>query len=401
MHAKLGLYYHIPFCTRLCHYCDFVKTAKHEEALQSDYLRALARRSDEWLSAWTSAHPGHPGLSSVFFGGGTPSLIDAAYRPLFSSFRPYLKDGAEISLEANPEHISPEKLQIWSELGFNRISLGIQSFQAAGLRFLTREHSPEDAMAAAAASCRHFKSVNIDLIYGWDGQTEAQWSTDLEAALSLGVQHLSLYSLTYEGRTPLARRVQRGVLIPAPDERLEAFYQIACERLAAAGMVHEEVSNWARPGFLTVHNSLYWHGGSYIGLGSGAHSYLESEGPWGQRWKQDANWRRFAAGDEGAAMARSLPELLALKEYQIEDDRDRDAWILEVVSSGLRSQLGINLDALCRKTGYILQPRPAVVRAFEQGLLRLSPDGQLTLIEAEWYRETSWALEVSLSMRAK
>lgn len=397
--TPFGLYFHIPFCTRLCHYCDFVKTAWHEEELQENYIRALALRTQQWLEVCHRSLAGHQGLDSVFFGGGTPSLLDRGYAPLFELLKPSLKAEAEVSLEANPEHISDEKLRIWTELGFNRISLGVQSFQPEGLRFLTREHTPETAADAVAASMRKFKSVNIDLIYGWEGQTETSWLADIEQALALGVQHLSLYSLTFEGRTPMARRVQRGVLEPSSDERLEAYYRIACERLAAAGMVHEEVSNWAYPGFQSRHNSIYWHGGSYVGLGSGAHSYLDSQGPWGERWHQDSSWRRFATLEASSPKDLSLQALLAEKEYAIESGRDAEVWILEIVSSGLRSLKGINLGAICRRTGYILQPRPAVATALEQGLLRLNPEGQLTLVEAEWYRETRWALEVSLSLR--
>ena len=400
MPGKIGLYYHIPFCTRLCHYCDFVKTAWYEEGLQLNYLRALEMRTEAWLKAWRRQEPKHPGFSSVFFGGGTPSLIDRGYEGLFRTFRSSLLADAEVSLEANPEHITEEKLKVWSELGFNRLSLGVQSFQTAGLKFLTREHSPEDAAAAVAASRTVFTSLNIDLIYGWPGQTEQLWLEDIEQALTLGATHLSLYSLTYEGRTPFARRVQRGVLTPADDTHLERLYLLACERLKAAGMLHEEISNWAYPPYLSRHNALYWHGESCIGIGSGSHSHISSLGPWGRRWKQDDAWRKFAAL-EGEVPDIALEEMTSLPEYTIETDRDGDAWVLETVSSGLRSLRGINLNALCTKTGYILQPRPAVASALASGLLQLTPDGQLTLTEAEWYRETRWALEVSLSLGAR
>lgn len=399
--ASLGLYYHIPFCSRLCHYCDFVKTALFSGEQQQAYLAALVKSTELWLEqraelAGTDAFA----FSSVFFGGGTPSLLAAEYAPLFAAFRPHLQTEAEITLEANPEHISAERLALWRELGINRLSLGVQSFQSAGLKFLTREHSPEQAVAAVRLARQYIQNVNIDLIYGWPGQSPALWREDLEQALGLGVQHLSLYSLTYEGQTPFARRVQRGVLEPAADEALLALYELACARLKTAGMVHEEVSNWALPGYESRHNALYWHGSSYLGIGAGAHSYLRDLGPWGLRWKVNSSWRGFSHvyAKEAGAGATSIRELLGRGGHELEEGRDAEALILEEVSSGLRTLKGVNLDALCKKTGYKWRPRPSLVQAFEQNWLSLDAGGQLRLTESEWFRETRWSLEVAMSL---
>ncbi len=399
--SGIGLYLHIPFCDRLCHYCDFVKTAWHEPADQMAYLRALSDRLLEFLRFWDSYSPSLPiRFDTLFFGGGTPSVFTDAYAPLFEILRPYLAPGAEITLEANPEHMQADRLKIWRDLGFNRLSLGVQSFDAAGLSFLTRTHTAAAALESVQLARESFRNLNIDLIYAWPGQTRKSWQRDLELALSLDLGHLSLYSLTFEGRTPLARRVQRGVLDPLADELQEQFYQDARLMLASKGWVHEEVSNWAKPGFETRHNALYWNGGSYLGIGAGAHSYLEQLGPWGLRFHQGPHWKSFARSRPEVAPL-SLQALLAGSEYEIEQDRDAQSWLLEHVSSGLRTARGINLAAICAKTGYSWAPNHVIKMALEMGQLSLDAQHQCRLNSDEWYRETRWALEMALSFVAE
>jgi oxygen-independent coproporphyrinogen-3 oxidase len=340
-------------------------------------------------------------VRTLFFGGGTPSLLDEAYAPLIESLRPWLRQDAEISLEANPEHVTNSRLAVWSGLGINRLSLGVQSFQAAGLKLLTREHSPEQAREAVHMAKAAIANVNIDLIYGWQDQGQGDWQADLDEALALQVQHLSLYTLTYEGRTPMARMHRRGVLEALPDDRLEAMYLMACKSLRNKGFTHEEVSNWHQPGFASVHNSIYWHSASYLGLGNGAHSFLnEYGGPWGMRWSQDPNLRWLHEGQQRLAFLSSLDELFAMPGLHKETERSASDWLLEIVSSGIRTNRGINLNAICVKTGYSFKPRPSIEQALRLGLMSLDSNGILTLKEEEWYRETSWALEASLSFIA-
>ncbi len=397
---SLGLYLHIPFCSRICHYCDFVKTARFAADDPASYVQMLQTYAQAWLRVLEREF-GSVELRTLFLGGGTPSLLDEAYRPLMQSLGPWLRADAEITLEANPEHVTPERVKIWSELGINRLSLGVQSFQARGLKFLTREHSPEKAREAVQLARSIIPNVNLDLIYGWQGQELGDWEADLYAATALDIQHLSLYTLTYEGRTPLARMHRRGVLDALTDERLESMYLMACQTLRAVGFAHEEVSNWHKPGFASVHNSIYWHSGSYLGLGNGAHSFLaESGGPWGVRWSQDPNLRLLQDGITRLDVASTLPFLLNMPGVHIENERGASEWLLEVVSSGLRTEKGINVNAICAKTGYNFRPRPSLEQAIRHGLMQLNADGILTLREEEWYRETGWALEVSLSFVA-
>jgi oxygen-independent coproporphyrinogen-3 oxidase len=317
------------------------------------------------------------------------------------SLRPWLHPDAEITLEANPEHVTAARVDLWAELGINRLSLGVQSFQERGLKFLTREHSPAKAREAVELARKAISNVNLDLIYGWQSQELKDWQDDLNAAMALDIQHLSLYTLTYEGRTPLARMHRRGVLDALPDERLESMYLMACQSLRAAGFAHEEVSNWHRPGFASVHNSIYWHSGSYCGLGNGAHSFLsEYGGRWGTRWSQDPHLRYLQEGQKLLHDRMTLDELLHMPGVHVETERDASEWLLEVVSSGLRTDKGINVNAICVRTGYNFRPRPSLEHALSQGLMQLDADGILTLREEEWYRETGWSLEVSLSFVA-
>ncbi|HET9239832.1 MAG TPA: radical SAM family heme chaperone HemW [Oligoflexus sp.] len=392
---SIGLYLHIPFCSRLCHYCDFVKTARFAADDPASYVRMLKAYADAWLPVLGLK------LRTVFLGGGTPSLLDEAYGPLMESLRSWLLPEAEITMEANPEHVTPERVKIWADLGINRLSLGVQSFQARGLKFLTREHSPERARDAAQLARSLIPNVNLDLIYGWQGQELSDWEADLHAATALDIQHLSLYTLTYEGRTPLARMHRRGVVDALTDERLESMYLMACDTLRAKGFEHEEVSNWHKPGFASVHNSIYWHAGSYIGLGNGAHSFLaEHGGPFGTRWSQDPNLRLMQDGQSQLVTRASLDDLLRMPGVHVETERGASEWLLETVSSGLRTGKGINVNAICARTGYNFRPRPSLDQALRQGLMQVDAAGILTLREEEWYRETGWALEVSLSFVA-
>jgi oxygen-independent coproporphyrinogen-3 oxidase len=392
----LGLYIHIPFCDRLCHYCDFVKTAWHAPEEQKAYIEALVRRFHGFLACPEFQNAKEIGFSSVFFGGGTPSVLDSAYEPLLEAIRPFLHDSAEMSLEANPEHVTGDRVKCWRDLGINRLSLGVQSLQEAGLRFLTRSHSPEIALQAIETARKFISNVNVDLIYAWPDQSLDQWLQDIEGTLAQGATHLSLYSLTFEGRTPLARRVQRGVLDPMAEEKQDSLFQAAREKLEEARWLHEEVSNWALPGHETFHNAIYWTGGGYLGLGAGAHSYVPFLGPWGLRFHQSGNWKKFLkeAPSEGKG---ELLDFLKQYQYEVEADRGAEAWIIEMVSSGLRTTYGINKDAICAKTGYSWAPRPVIKKAFEDGILVELPGGWCHLVPQEWYRETRWSLELAMS----
>lgn len=271
-HDPIGLYLHIPFCTAKCGYCDFNSYAGHEHMIPT-YGDTLLRDASLWAEATTGRS-----VETVFFGGGTPSLtpveqMEQILRGLERIFR--FEDGAEISLEANPGSLSTEYLRGLRGIGFNRLSIGVQSFDDEELVSLDRIHTGEEARSAyASARDAGFDNVNLDFIYGLSEQPLSKWQRTLEEALALAPEHLSLYALTIEEGTPLARDVARGrVSAPDPDMQAE-HYEWTEQRLARAGYEHYEISNWARPSRRCKHNLLYWQNREYLGLGAGAHSFL-------------------------------------------------------------------------------------------------------------------------------
>ncbi len=268
-----GLYVHIPFCATKCPYCDFNTYAGIESQMEP-YLAALRSEIDLW-----GAVLGGPRLDTVFFGGGTPSylppgslgmLLDAV-RGSFG-----LAVEAEITAEANPDDLCAEKLASLLEAGVNRLSIGVQSLDDDLLRLLGRRHSAREALEAfTTARSAGFDNVSIDLMYGLPDQTLEQWGATLATALGMRPSHISMYCLTLEGGTPMERDAAAG-RIPVPDGDLAAdMYLMAEVQTAEAGYRHYEISNWAIPGRESRHNLLYWRNRPFLGVGPGAHSYLD------------------------------------------------------------------------------------------------------------------------------
>ncbi len=267
-----AVYLHIPFCIHRCGYCDFNTYAGLEDLIPA-YTAALVHEIELVASSAGERLP----AQSIFFGGGTPSLLSGAQlasilRALEESF--HWLPGIEITLEANPGTLSLASLQEMRSLGVNRLSLGMQSAHPGELRLLERQHDyPQVVRAVSAARQAGFDNLNLDLIYGLPEQALSTWQRSLELALGLHPEHLSLYALTIEHGTPLKRWAKRG-LIPEPDPDLAAeMYEWADERLAAVGYEQYEISNWSRPGRACRHNLQYWRGLPYLGLGAGAHGY--------------------------------------------------------------------------------------------------------------------------------
>ena len=273
MTGSLSLYLHIPFCDHRCAYCDFNAYAGLDSLMPS-YTDALIGE----IGAW-SAELGSRPVGTVFLGGGTPSLLPLpllgrlteAIHACFS-----VAPDAEWSLEANPGTVDEAYFRGVRSLGLNRVSIGVQSFDDGELRRLDRIHDGTTAEAAyRAARAAGFANINLDLIFGLEGQTLSGWERNLRRAVALRPEHLSLYALTIEEGTPLAHRVSKG-LAPEPDADLQAdMYELAEDHLGAAGYEHYEISNWARPGYACRHNLVYWRDGDWLGMGAGAHSHLE------------------------------------------------------------------------------------------------------------------------------
>jgi oxygen-independent coproporphyrinogen-3 oxidase len=393
---KFGLYLHIPYCAAVCPYCDFAKTANFTGDVSTAYFSALKRQLELWLAASARAGLLKDGISSVFFGGGTPSLFAAELQPIMRLIASFLQPGAEVSLEANPDDLQAEKLAIWRDIGINRVSVGVQTFDAAGLKVLGRTHDGGMAADRVAAAMAVIPNLNVDLIYGWPGQTEASWAQDLSRVVAMGVPHLSLYCLTFEGKTPLGRQAQRGVVKPPPESPIVAAYEAARTLLHAEGYDHEEVSNWAKAGYSCAHNWLYWQDQSFIGVGAGAHGYLaDPQGP-GIRYAYPRNDRLFSKStlDVNGLVDATLDEVASGLGAEIDPDRDMDTWLIELLGSGLRTTRGIDFGtalARCRKKW---QPTLVAGEAVKTGILAFTTDGRLLLRSDEWFREAGWAVEV-------
>lgn len=382
--SAFGLYLHVPYCSRVCPYCDFAKTANFDEDLALAYLGRLDDELGLWLgdARVETLLQASGGFASVFFGGGTPSLFAPEYRELFARFRPLLRPGAEVSLEANPDDCSPQRLAAWKELGVTRLSLGVQTFEAAGLAQLGRSHTADGARDAIGRALAVFPNLNVDLIYGWSGQDLHAWDRDLKIVRDLGVPHLSLYTLTFEPRTPLGKRARRGLVAPLGDARVARYYELARQRLSEGGYDQDEVSNWAKPGATCRHNWIYWSDRPYLGIGAGAHGYLPAgDGP-GDRYAYGRNDRAFIKGEPAGSV-------------EAEAGRDEEAWLTEVVGSSLRTSRGVDLRTLEHRLGRSLRPSGLLTEGRNRGIISIDPvDGRLRLAPSEWFRENAWALEV-------
>lgn len=262
-----SIYVHWAFCPYVCPYCDFAKWAYDARAAER-YVRAL--------EAEIAAAPAFT-ATTVFYGGGTPNVYapDVLARVLATlRTRFHVAEDAEISTEANPDRELIGGFEVLRAAGFNRLSIGVQSFDAGELRALGRRHRAEDVVETVRrARAAGFGNVNIDLMFGVPGQTVASWERSLDAALALGVEHISTYGLTIEEGTPYARWQARDPGAFADDRREAELYQLAIDTLTAAGFEHYEISNFARPGYRCAHNAGYWRNGAYRGFGVGAASY--------------------------------------------------------------------------------------------------------------------------------
>lgn len=273
-----SVYIHIPFCQSRCIYCDFYSTTHIVK--QEQYVDCLIREMRSRLNEW----PLHDDLSlaraqtlSIYLGGGTPSTLPAPLlqhllKTVVELFPP--TQDAEITIEANPDDVTEQWVEMLKQTPVNRVSMGVQTFHDDLLHTLRRRHTAEHARHAVALLKKAgYHNLSIDLIYGLPGQTLEDWSNDIDAALSLGVPHLSAYSLMYEEGTPLMRLLEEGKVCEMSDDESWQCYDMLCKRLAQAGYEHYEISNFALPNHHSRHNSGYWEGTLYLGFGAGAHSY--------------------------------------------------------------------------------------------------------------------------------
>jgi oxygen-independent coproporphyrinogen-3 oxidase len=268
-----GLYVHIPFCFHKCHYCDFYSITRQTPERMTRFVDLLLREADLW-SAYGSIRP-----RTIFFGGGTPSLLPLAQmRRLIDGLKARfdLSRIEEWTIEVNPATAADDYCQMLREQGVDRLSFGAQSFNRDELKVLERHHDPEDVHRSTDIARRAgFKRLNLDLIYAIPGQSLESWSDSLDQTIALGTSHISAYNLTFEPNTPMAVKLRLGQLAHAPESLELEMFRHTRTRLAACAFAAYEVSNYAQPGQECLHNLIYWTGGNYVGLGSAAASHIE------------------------------------------------------------------------------------------------------------------------------
>ena len=340
---KFGLYLHVPFCSRRCDYCSFA-TWTDREHLIDQYLAACKTQAMKWA-------PELPAITSIFIGGGTPNLVPAELLMDVIAELPIATD-SEFTVECNPDLVNSDQLETYVKAGVNRISLGVQSMVPDVLASLGREHDPENVRSAVKKiRSAGITNVNFDLIYGARGETNEDWQTSLEKALSLEPNHLSTYALTVEPGTPLATDVERH-----PDDDDQADKYIEADRyLTDAGYSNYEISNWAQPNKESQHNLLYWNQEEYLGLGVAAHSHIGQKRFWSVRTPE-----RFISAISKSSSVEAGSEKL-----------DADDWALEGRQLALRTNTGVPEEFIPDGVRHLTQP------AELDGNLKLTAEGRL------------------------
>ncbi len=381
------LYVHVPFCVRRCSYCDF-SIAVRKRIPAGEYVDAVLWELEMVRAADPGAVPrGTPddALDTLYLGGGTPSLLpvdalaalltslrdafgatssrDASSVTSFRSCATSLRDDVEVTLEANPEDVTPEHASAWRRAGVNRVSLGAQSFDDRVLTWMHRSHDAA-RIGAAVRTLRGagIDNISLDLIFALPAELKRDWERDLEMAVSLRPEHLSLYGLTVEERTPLARWISRGAIVPPEEDEYAAEYLVAHARLAACGYRFYEVSNACHDGFRSRHNSAYWSGRPYLGLGPAAHSYDGRA----RRWNVPA-WHGYARAIAAGRSPVESEEILTPEQRE-----------LERVYLSLRTDAGLSLNSLHR-------PPPPFTAWLAAGWVQLQGE-RLTCTPQGWLR---------------
>jgi putative oxygen-independent coproporphyrinogen III oxidase len=367
-----GVYVHIPFCRHRCHYCDF-NTYEGQQDVHERYVAALVRQIE-------GASPGTRPATSVFFGGGTPTLLAPRWLGrVLQAVRDSIgvAPDAEITAEANPETVDQPTFAALLGQGFNRFSVGVQSLAPHVLRGLGREHSVAAALTAIrAARDAGVTDINLDLIYGSPWETPDDWRRSLQGTIAEEPDHISAYALTVEENTPLHTLVRTN-RVPDVDPDVQADrYEVADEMLAEAGYGRYEISNWARPDRASRHNTLYWSAGNYLGFGAGAHGHLDGFRFWGLRLP-----RHFITAVESGKITEEGSESLG--------DQERAG---EALMLGLRLTSGIEIAAFQRRFPGVLDSRAPALEQLEaaglicrqSGWLRLAPGEALRANEVLW-----------------
>ena len=348
------MYIHIPFCKQACHYCDFhfSTSMRKKDQLVDALCKELLLRKEEVSGE----------IETIYFGGGTPSLLTSEelqqiFDIIFTNFK--VAADAEITLEANPDDLSEEKLKMLAASPINRLSIGVQSFFEEDLRIMNRAHNAREAEESIKLAKQYFDNISIDLIYGIPKMSNERWQENLEKALELRVPHLSSYALTVEPKTALKKLIEKGNIAPVDEEAAEEHYKLMIHVLERAGFENYEFSNFGRPGYFSRNNTAYWFGKPYVGIGPSAHSFDGHN----RKWNINNNILYIKAIEKGEIPAE-IEELNTADKYN------------ELVMTRLRTKWGISLKEVEERFGedyrdYLLKE----ARKFlSDGLLQLEGD---------------------------
>ena len=317
-----GIYIHIPFCKQACHYCDFHFSTSMKK--KDEMVLALAKEIKLRKSEFKNEI-----VETIYFGGGTPSILSSKdIRLLMDAvFQNYtVIENPEITVEANPDDLSKERIIELSKNRINRLSIGIQSFFEEDLQLMNRAHNSEEARACLEFATQYFDNITIDLIYGIPNMSNEKWLQNIETALSFGIPHISSYALTVEPKTALHNFIQKGI-IPQPDDEVASIhFNLLVEKLEENGFIHYELSNFGKEGYFSKNNSAYWLGKKYIGIGPSAHSYDGTQRGWNV--------------SNNSLYLKSIQEDKLPSETEILTKTDR---YNEYIMTGLRTMWGISL----------------------------------------------------------
>lgn len=327
-----GLYIHIPFCKQACHYCDFHFSTSMKK--KAEMVLALAKELQLRKKEFQKES-----VATIYFGGGTPSVLTPAeIRFLIDViYENYTVEAApEITLEANPDDLSEDRITAFAALGINRLSIGIQSFFEEDLNLMNRAHNSEEAQKCLEIATRYFDNISLDLIYGIPGMTNERWRQNIETALSFGIPHISSYALTVEPKTALNKLIQTGKIASPNDEVAQEHFMILVETLQENGFVHYELSNFGKENYFSQNNSAYWLGKKYLGIGPSAHSYDGDSRSWNV--SNNAMYLKAIQNDE-------LPN--EIEKLTLEDRYN------EYVMTGLRTIWGVSILRIEEEFGIV------------------------------------------------
>lgn len=346
-----GIYIHIPFCSQACHYCDFhfTTTGTYQERMVQAIKKEL-----QVERGFLKEEP----IETIYFGGGTPSILTPAQTAgiIDTIYKFYNCDSVtEVTLEANPEDIFPEKISDWKKEGINRISLGTQTFDDAFLKFLNRNHTGNDALKSLERLRKAgFENISLDLIYGIPNESHEQWKTDLKTALEFSPEHLSAYALTIEEKTVFGQWTRKGKLTPSEEEFVAMQFEMLMDAAESKGYDHYEISNFSKPNLYSKHNSSYWKGVNYLGVGPSAHSYNGK-----QRRANISHNVQYMDGIETGNPVRS-------EEFLSASEKAND-----YILTSLRTKWGLDLDKLNLLNPVLEDQRIVIDKYLDLGLITL------------------------------